>query len=296
VKGGLEQQDPRLGVPLTPGEYSPNTQTGRRKQITLTTRNRCLFTDGGRDLSRDAAPRTDGGTTPREILENNGVGQTDGYRGTGYTGSKTAKKAVDELIEEFVDDERIISSRSIANAVDVDVRPQEIGKTLGAHLQGDTPDDWFTEVEVSLWRDTSPKKWRFERVAGEVDRRRSQHLQKPQLVREISEATGAEGARYRTATDDSGSWEKAAVSLAWMQDVVEAVCEHTDYVPSAVADDPERDRREWIDELTQAGTTQVLRRAAGIDDPGADTSWNRETLQALHDVLVEGHDLSEVEL
>ncbi|ELZ35404.1 hypothetical protein [Halorubrum tebenquichense] len=234
------------------------------------------------------------GTTGKEILEDNGVGQTDGYRGTGYTGSKTAKKAIDELINEFVDQERIISPRSIANAVDVDVRPQEIGKTLGAYLKGDTPGDWFDEVEVSMWRDTSPKKWRFVRVAGEVDRRRSQHLQKPQLVRELSAATGAEGARYRTATRDRGSWEKASVTLAWMQDIIEAICERTDYVPSEVADDPERDRRDWVDDLTQAGTTQVLRRAAGIDDPGADTSWNRETLQALHDVLVAGHDPSEV--
>jgi len=53
-------------------------------------------------------------------------------------------------------------------------------------------------------------------------------------------------------------------------------------------------RRDWIDDLTQTGTTQVLRRAAGIDDPGADTSWNRETLQALHDLLVEGRNPSEV--
>jgi len=79
-----------------------------------------------------------------------------------------------------------------------------------------------------------------------------------------------------------------------MRDVVEAVCDHTDYVPSEVADDPERDRRDWVDELTQAGTTQVLRRAAGIDDPGSDTSWNKETLQSLHDLLVEEIDPSEV--
>jgi len=246
------------------------------------------------DRDTDEVPRADGGTTAEEILANNGVGQTDGYCGTGYTGSETAHEALDGFIDKFVDDERIISSRSIANAVNANVRAQEIGKTLGAHLQGDTPDDWFDEVKMTAWRDTSPKKWRFERVAGEVDRRRSRRLQKPQLVRELSEATGATGARYRTATDDSGSWQKASVTLAWMQDIIEAVCERTDYVPSEIADDPERDRRDWIDDLTQAGTTQVLRRAAGIDDPGADTSWNRETLQALYDVLVEDRDPSEV--
>jgi len=151
LSAGLEKTE-RDAAPLTVGEFSPDNQTSRREKISSTTRNRCLFTDGG--------------TTAKEILDNNGVGQTEGYNRGKYGGSKRAHDALDEFIEEYVDDERIISSRSIANALDTDVRAQELGKTLGAHLEGNTPDGWFEDVEVSMWRDTSPKKWRFVRVAG----------------------------------------------------------------------------------------------------------------------------------
>lgn len=235
----------------------------------------------------------EGGTSVhQQVLEDNGVGQKNDYEGKAYGGSEAAIEAIEAYVAEHVVDKRIASSGSIANTADV--RTQEIGKTLGAHLRGDTPDDFLLDVEVSKWRDNSPVKWVFERVAGEADVRRSCQLKQPALVREISDATGATGARYRVAEEDGVRWERASMTRAWMRDVVEAVCELVDYEPNAVAEDDELTLRDWIDQLTQAGTTEVLERAAGIEDPGADSSWNRSTLRKIHDLVVAGRDPSEV--
>ena len=228
----------------------------------------------------------------KKILDNNGVGQDDGAHT--YTGTKPAVDALETFVDEYVDDQMVISSRSIANAVDTEIRVQEIGKTLASHLDGRVGEDFLADVDVSKWSDTQPIKWSFKRVAGEVDRRRSRVLQCPALVREISAATGATGARYRTVEEDGTRWERAKMTVGWMRDVIEAVCETIEYVPAAVVEDDELTRRDWIDKLTQAGTTKVLRRTTGIDDPGADTSWNKSTLRSLHDLLVAERDPSEV--
>ena len=237
------------------------------------------------------------GTPTEQILEDNGVGRNNGYCGSGYTGTELAYESIEQFCEEYVDDKMIISSRSIANAVDHE-RTQEIGKTLAAHLNGRTPDEFLTDVEVSKWSDTQPIKWTFVRTAGEVDRSRSRRLSKVQLVREISDATGVEGARFRTVSEDGTTWERAKMTIGWMHEVLEAVCEAVDYTPQAIAeqddDDDQLTRREWIGETTQAGATQVLERALGIDAPGAETSWNKPTVRAIHEVLIEGRDPSEV--
>jgi len=245
------------------------------------------------DQSTDEVARTDGGTTVEQVLDDNGVGQTNDYQGKAYGGSEAAIDAIERYVSEHVSDERIASSRSIANAAG-DVRTQEVGKTLGAHLRGDTPEGFLADVEVSKWRDTTPTKWVFERVAGDAYIRRSRQLQKPALVREITDATGATGARFAIAERDGTSWETAHVTLAWMRDVLDAVCERVGYEPAAVRDNDELTRRDWVDELTQAGTTAVLERAAGIEDRGADTSWNRSTLRKIHDLVVAGRDPREV--
>ena len=247
------------------------------------------------DRSRDGDARTDGGTTAEQVLNDNGAGQDNDYEKKAYGGSEAAMGAIERYVAEYVTDERIASSRSIANTA-VDVRTQEIGKTLGAHLRGDTPDEFLADVEVSKWRDTSPMKWVFERRAGEADTRRSRQLQKPALVREITAAADAEGVRYEMVERDGVRWEVANTTIAWMRDVLAAVCAAVGHEPTAVQDDDELDRREWVDELTQAGTTTVLERALGIDAPGARDGWNKETLRAIHDVIVAGRDPSEVEL
>lgn len=235
----------------------------------------------------------EGGTSVhQQVLDDNGVGQKNDYEGKAYGGSEAAFDAIERYVAEQVKDKRIASSGSIASTADV--RTQEIGKTLGAHLRGDTPDDFLLDVKVSKWRDNSPVKWVFERVAGEADARQSCQLKKPALVREISDATGATGARYRAAKEDGATWERTSITREWMRDVVEAVCETVDYQPSAVREDDKLEMRDWIDELTQSGTTEVLERAAGIDEPGADTSWNRSTLRKVHDLVVAGRDPGEV--
>jgi hypothetical protein len=137
-------------------------------------------------------------------------------------------------------------------------------------------------------------KWVFERVAGEADTRRSRQLQKPDLVREITRTTDAGGPRYEMVSRDGTRWEKANTTVAWKRDVLAAVCETTDHQPAAVDETEDLDRREWIDQLTQAGATDVLERAIGIEAPGARDHWNRETLQVIHDVVVAGRDPSEV--
>jgi hypothetical protein len=246
------------------------------------------------DQFGDGVARADGGTSVhQQVLEDNGVGQKNDYEGKAYGGSEAAIDAIEQYVAEHVTDKRIASSRSIANSA-TDVRIQEIGKTLGAHLRGDTPDGFLADVEVSKWRDTSPVKWVFTRVAGEADTHRSRQLQKPNLVREITRATGADSARYRMVERDGVRWERANTTIGWMRDVLAAVCEAVDYQPTAVDECEDLDRREWIDQLTRGGTTDVLERALDIDAPGVRRDWNKETLQAIHDVVVAGRDPSEV--
>ena len=263
-------------APLTIGDSSPDVQNDRNGKINSSTRNGCLITDGG--------------TTAEQVLDDNGAGQDNDYESKAYGGSEAAIEAIERYVAEHVTDERIASSRSIANSA-TDVRIQEIGKTLGAHLRGDTPNGF---LEVSKWRDTSPVKWVFTRVAGEADTRRSRQLQKPNLVREITRATGADGARYRMVERDGVRWERANTTIGWMRDVLAAVCEAVDYQPTAVDERDDLDRCEWIDQLTRGGTTDVLERALDIDAPGVRRDWNKETLQAIHDVVVDGRDPSEV--
>lgn len=238
-------------------------------------------------------------SSSQEILDENGVGRNNGYCGSGYSGTDHACETIERFVTDYVDDQMIISSRSIANTVSDEIRVQEIGKTLAAHLDGRTPDAFLDDVEVSKWSDAQPIKWTFKRTAGEADTCRSRRLSKVELVREISDATGSEGASFRTVSRDNTTWERAKMTIAWMHEVLEAVCEAADYTPQALADQEDDEvltRREWIDETTKAGATKVLERVLGIDAPGVKTSWNKSTLRAIHEVLVEGHDPSEVRL
>jgi hypothetical protein len=79
---------------------------------------------------------SDGGSTADQILGENGVGQNNDYTGDGYGGSEAAVDAIEAFVDERVTDQMVVSSRSIANGADVDARVQEIGKTLGARLNG----------------------------------------------------------------------------------------------------------------------------------------------------------------
>lgn len=229
--------------------------------------------------------------TPQEALDANGTGQSPEHRNQGYPGNEDAHAAIRQFIDERVDDLVITSSRSIARYVDIDVRAQEIGKTIGAYRSGDAPSGWFPNVEISTWRDTHPIKWQFERVAGDADVRRSRQIRYPDLIREITAETGAGDDGFQPVPDEGRS-HKARITVTWMRDVLDAVCAATDSTPTPDAEDI--DRGVWIDELTQAGTTAVLERVLDIDIEGDRTHWSKPTLQAIHDIVIAGRDPSEV--
>lgn len=221
---------------------------------------------------------------PQQILEQNRVGQSEGFQGN-YIGTKAAREGIEMFVSQRVDDVVITRSRSICNVVDVDTRIQEVGKTLAAHLDGNTPEGFLNDVRVSKWSDTHPIKWRFERVSGEIDAIQYWTLQKPELVREISDVTGATGARYSAHTQNKSRSERADVTLSWMRDVLKYTFEIVEYSPSAVTEDEDLTLRDWLDELTKSGATKVLERATGIENPGTDSSWNRSTLRELYQLI-----------
>jgi hypothetical protein len=234
-------------------------------------------------------------TTVEDVLDANDVNYGGGSHDPVYGGTRAAFDAIEQYVAENVDDRAIVTSATIASTVSVDATSKEIGKTLGAHLDGNTPDGWLDQMEVSIWGEGGRRtKWIFDRVAGEADLRPSRRLRKPDLVRAISAETGATGANYRADHPDL-TWERVNVRLAWMRDILEIACERTGYQPDAI-EDSDQTRREWIDELTCAETTAVLERVLDIDTPGVDAKWGVATLRALHDILVAGRDPAEVEL
>lgn len=228
--------------------------------------------------------------TPQKALDENGAGQSPDHRTQGFPGTEEAHDAIRQFIDERVDDLVITSSRSIARYVDADVRPQEIGKTIGAYRSGYAPSGWFPNVEISTWRDSHPIKWQFERIAGDADVRRSQQMRYPALIEELTTETGAGEADFQPVPE--GRSRKARITVTWMRDILEAVCIATATDPTPA--DEDIDRGVWVDELTQAGTTAVLERVLDIEIEGDRTHWSKPTLQAIHDVVVGGRNPSEV--
>jgi hypothetical protein len=239
---------------------------------------------------------SDGGSTADQILDENGVGQTNDNTGDGFGGSEAAIDAIEAFVGERVTDQMVVSSRSIANGTDVDARGQEIGKTLGARLDGRTPDGFLADVELDTWRDTSPTKWVITRVAGEATgRRTSQLLHKPGLAREISAALDVDVSEGYNCHRDHET-ERVDIRISWMRTVLDAVATaagddlgaHLSDEQPAYVDDP-------IDELTKTGVSRVLERILDADEQlGTSAGWPRSTLVVIHAILVEGRDPSEV--
>ncbi|KDS91190.2 hypothetical protein FK85_05550 [Halorubrum saccharovorum] len=250
----------------------------------------------GNSHSDRGPPRTDGGTTAEEIFDENGVGQENGYTGDGYAGSEAAIEALETFVDECVTDQMVVSSRSIANGSDVDVRVQEIGKTLGARLDGRTPDGVLTDVELDTWRDTRPTKWVFTRVAGEASGRQTgQTLRKPELVREISAALDEDVAEGYHCHDNHET-ERVDIRVSWMRAVLEAVATAAgDELETYLSDEQPEYVDDPIDELTKTGVSRVLERILDADERlGTSDGWPRSTMVVLHAILVEGRDPSEV--
>jgi len=239
---------------------------------------------------------SDDRTTAEEIRDKNGVGQNNDYRGTGYSGSDVALKEIEAFVDERVIDQLVVSSRSIANWSDTDVRTQEIGKTLGAHLDDRTSDDYLADIELDTWRDSRPKKWVFTRVAGEATGRRAgRTLRKPELVREISAAIDADVADGYHCHDNHET-ERVDIRVSWMRTVLEAVATAAgDDLESYLSDEQPEYVDDPIEELSKTGVGRVLERILGVDDRlGSSDGWPRSTLVMIHAILVEGREPSEV--
>ncbi|EMA69168.1 hypothetical protein C461_03297 [Halorubrum aidingense JCM 13560] len=237
---------------------------------------------------------TDGGTTAEEVLDNNGVGQNDGYTGDGYGGSETAMEAIEAFVDECVTDQLVVSSRSIENGTDVGARAQEIGKTLGARLDGRTPDGFLDDVELGKWRDTRPTKWVFTRVAGEATGRQTgRTLRKPELVREISAALDVTDGYRCHHTDET---ERVDIRASWMRTVLKAVATAAgDNLESYLSDEQPAYVDDPIDELTITGVSRVLERILDTNETlGTSEGWPRSTLLVIHAILVDGCGPSEV--
>jgi hypothetical protein len=230
---------------------------------------------------------SDGGTTADQIQNND-------YTGDGYGGSEAAIDAIEAFVDECVTDQMVVSSRSIANGADVDARVQEIGKTLGARLDGRTPDGFLDDVELDTWRDTCPRKWVITRVAGEIAATRTpgQYLFKPDLVVEISEAVGGIDDEYYLEEDEA---RRVVVSAAWKRAVTRAVAERTDNKLDALLTGYDEESwmsfEQYVGRLSKIELASIVEKLLDIDEPLATTyGWPREMLIPIHDVLVTGID------
>lgn len=254
------------------------------------------------DKNGDEDPRTDGGVTPADILEKHRSHGNSGQPSESYQrdcSSEAARELITEWARNHVDEQRIASSSQIRAESDRDdVRIQNIGRTLGSRRAGVTPDGFLANFELSTWHDKRPRKWTFDRVAGEPEApARSSKLYRHQLIDEITAALDADldDEIYR----DSRSTSKK-VRIAWMRAVVEAVADRcgvsiedlvTGYDP-----DSWRSKTEYVDRLSKVELTRLLEQLLDADDElGSEYGWPRPTMILLHEILVEERDPAEVD-
>ena len=225
--------------------------------------------DGGTTATRRAS-----GSDPVEMLN----------------ATERARVAVEEFVATCVGESRYATGSAIVKQVDVDVRSQKVSHVVGQKISGDAPDDFLENVRVSRWSDGSPVTWYFERVAGEpaperlVDRKR-----KIDIVLEISEAVGAEGAEtYTGSRQDQREYTKISLPCCWMYDVLAAVFAKTGYDPELGDEDDNRELREQLGDLGRAECSGVLERAVeDVTITGDNTHWNKETCAVIHELLVD---------
>ena len=224
-----------------------------------------------------------GTRTPTEVLEANRVRTNKGR----YDSSTDAsREAIQQYVDEHVTDLTIVRSKRIRDTMGVDIRQQVIGRTLSARMDGVTPDSFLDGVKVSKWRDSDPIKWQIERVDGteKTTPTPQRTARRAELVARVSRGAGIDDYVY-TRRDETHGYTRASVSRAWMRSAVEAVSETLN-----------ADLDVEVAELTKAGCSEVLERLLDSTMTGSRQRWNRPTLIALHELLVEDVTPEEVEL
>lgn len=262
-----------------------------------------LAADGGRDRSRDEVARTDGGTTPQEILDTETEkSNTPGPDADRYDSStEAARELLTEWVATHVDERQIATAKQIVSESDRDdIHINDVGRTLGCRHVGVTPDGFPDEVELSTWGDANVTSWVFERVDGQRERTdtRADRLFKPELVEEISDAVGGLHDEYYRRTHDncrrvevSAEW-KRAVTLA----LVEASATQLERILTGYDEEGYRSFDEYVARLSTPELTNVVERVLKPDEAlGTPHGWPRELLIPVHDVLVSGIDPAEVD-
>jgi len=251
----------------------------------------------------DEIHRTDGGATPAQILELNSRGSTskgpDDKRHDSST--EPARELLTEWVATHVDEQRIATAKTIVKESERDdVGIGAVGRTLGCRNVGVTPDGFLEEVELSTWGDGNVTSWVFERVDGEREQTqsRSDRLFKPELVTEISDAVGGiEDEYYLTIRDHC---RRIEISVEWKRAVTLALAETVGAdlrdLLSGYEDDGVWSYNEYVNNLSKDELSNIVETLLDADDDLVTPySWPREALAPIHEVLVEGHDPSEVD-
>lgn len=257
-------------------------------------------------MSKRAPAETSGDDdrpTPQEILEQNRSHGNDNEPSESYQrdcSSEDARDLISEWVATHVDQHRIASSNQIHSESDRDdVRIQDIGRTLGSRRAGMTPDGFLEEVEVSTWRDKRPRKWVFDRVAGEKrETPRSTTLYRHQLIDEITAALDADVAD-EVHEDSRGNSKK--INCGWMRAVVTAIASRRgESIESFVTGyDPDswRTKSQYIDSLGTIELSRLLERVLETDQElGTAHGWTRSTIRIIHAIIVEDTHPLEVDV
>lgn len=251
----------------------------------------------------DGTPRTDGGITPRQVLDMHSRKSTttDPDASRHDSSSEASRELLTEWVATHVDDRKIATAKQIVNESgrdDVDIG--DVGRTLGCRGVGVTPDGFLDEIELSKWGDANVTSWVFERVDGEIETTstRGKYLFKPDLVIEISDAVGGLEDEYSLREEDRG--RRMDLSAAWKRAVTLALVDCADCelheVLSGYEPDGTYSINEYASHLSKTELANVVEEVLGAGQSLATPhSWPREMLIPVHDVIVSGVDPAEVD-
>lgn len=191
--------------------------------------------------------------------------------------TEASRGAIEAFIAHELDERKIVTSTRIVRALDqagideyADVTAQEIGRTLGAYIEGDVEDESFaSDVEISIYRDANQTVWQLDRVAGQpADQSRTMFLD--ELIEAIDATVDAE------LTQTDGDYR---ITREWMRDVTRTLVEATD---------ASEEQLEAIEGATKRGLTEILTRHTPVEVDGARDQWSKSALLDIHDLITGG--------